>query len=147
MVLKLYYLSASPPARAALLGIRNLGLSVELVDVDLFKQENLTPEFKRINPAHQVPVLDDDGFILSESRAILGYLVNRYQSGSTLYPTDARMRAVVDQRLYFDTTVFQRNCIAIVSLCTSGYILVIFNFNCHFRLQLFNQILFRFQKM
>lgn len=115
MVLKLYYLAASPPARSVLLGIRNLGLEVDVVNVDLFKREHLTPEFMRLNPAHQVPVLDDNGFILSESRAILGYLVNKYQPGSTMYPTDAQKRAIVDQRMYYDTVVFQKNSAAIVS--------------------------------
>lgn len=114
--MKLYYLAVSPPSRAALLGIRNLGLSVELIKLDLFKQEHLRPEFISLNPTHQIPVLvDDDEFVLCESRAILGYLVNRFKPNSELYPTDARKRALIDQRLYYDTVVFQRNSSAIVS--------------------------------
>jgi len=114
MVLKLYYLSASPPSRAVLLGIRNLGLEVDVITVNLFKGEHFKQEFKNLNPVHQVPVIDDNGFVLSESRAILGYLVNKFQPGSTLYPTDAKKRAIVDQRMYYDTNVFERNAAAIV---------------------------------
>ena len=114
--MKLFYLAVSPPARSVLLAIRNLGLNVELIKLDLFKQEHLSPEFKKLNPAHQIPVLvDDDEFVLCESRAILGYLVNRFKPNSTLYPTDARKRALIDQRLYYDTVVFERNSTVIVS--------------------------------
>lgn len=114
--MKLYYLTASPPARAVLLGIRNLGLNVELIKLDLFKQEHLRPEFIKLNPTHQIPVLvDDDEFVLCESRAILGYLVNRFKPNSEFYPADAQKRALIDQRLYYDTVVFERNAAAIVS--------------------------------
>lgn len=114
--MKLYYLAVSPPARAVLLGIRNLGLKVELIKLDLFKQEHLRKEFLKLNPTHQIPVLvDDDGFVLCESRAILGYLVNRFRPNNELYPEDARKRALIDQRLYYDTVVFERNASAIVS--------------------------------
>lgn len=116
MALKLYYLRVSPPARAVLLTIRYLGLSAEIKNVDLFAQDHLTEEFLKINPAHQIPVLDDDGFIVTESRAIMAYLVNSRKPGSDLYPTDSKKRALVDQRLYFDATVvFPRNCAVIVS--------------------------------
>lgn len=93
------------PARAVLLLIRNLGLEVELKNVDLLKGEQRTEEFKKLNAAGRIPVLvDADGFTLSESRAILAYLVNSRKPGDDLYPNDPKKRALIDQRLYFDGT-------------------------------------------
>jgi glutathione S-transferase len=40
------------------------------------------------------------------SHAILGYLVNQYAKDDSLYPKEPKKRAVIDQRLHFDTGVF-----------------------------------------
>lgn len=101
----LYFTSVSPPARAAVLGARVLGLDVELKKIDLSLGEQKTEEFLKLNPVGTVPVLvDTNGFILSESRAILAYLVNTRSPGSDLYPSDPKKRALVDQKLYYDAT-------------------------------------------
>lgn len=98
----LYHNALSPPSRAALLSVRNLGLEVEVKHIDTYKGEQNTPEYLKINPLHQVPVLVDGDFILTESRAIICYLAS--SAKSKLYPTDLKKRAVVDSRLFFDAT-------------------------------------------
>lgn len=67
--------------------------------------EQNTPDFLKLNPLHQVPVLKDDDFVLTEGCAILSYLVNKFSPGSSLYPVDPQKRARIDQRLYYDATV------------------------------------------
>lgn len=65
-----------------------LELPTELVFVDLAKGAHQQPEFLAKNPLGQVPVLDDNGNVLSDSNAILVYLATRYGAGRWL-PTDA----------------------------------------------------------
>lgn len=114
--LVLYYMNISPPARAVLMAIRCLKLKVELIDVDLLNGEHMSDKFLRMNPVHQIPVLIDGDFVLSESRAITTYLVNSKNPGCSLYPSNPKIRALIDQRLYYDATeVFPRNCSIIVS--------------------------------
>jgi glutathione S-transferase len=42
-------------------------------------------DYRRINPAGQIPAIDDDGFVLSESLAIILYLAKKY-GAPPLYP-------------------------------------------------------------
>ncbi len=60
----------------------------------------------QLNPMHAVPVLQDGDLVLVESRAILAYLADQYGKGKDLYPKDAKARAKVDSRLYFDAGTF-----------------------------------------
>lgn len=61
------------------------------------------PHFLQMNPNGRVPVLNDDGFILWESNAIVRYLCYKYSLGS-LYPTDMRHRALAEQWMDWQQT-------------------------------------------
>jgi glutathione S-transferase len=52
--------------------------------VDLMTGAHKRAEFTALNPHGRVPVLEDDGFILYESNAILLHLASRYGKGSYL---------------------------------------------------------------
>ncbi|XP_013786721.1 glutathione S-transferase 1-like [Limulus polyphemus] len=102
MTIDLYHMAPSGPCRAVRMVAKIIGVDLNLKNVDLMAGEQNKPEFLKMNPQHCVPTIDDDGFILWESRAIIQYLVNKYAPDSSLYPKDPRQRAVVDRLLYFD---------------------------------------------
>ncbi|CAG2117079.1 unnamed protein product [Medioppia subpectinata] len=104
MPIDLYYNKFSAPSRAAWMTARQLGLDFNLTSVDLSTGEQFKPEYIALNPLHTVPTLVDDGFALWESRAVMQFMCNRYAPDSTLYPKDAKKRALVDRSLYFDLT-------------------------------------------
>ena len=62
-----------------------LGLGYEWINVDIMQGESRTPDFLRINPQGQVPVVElEDGRCLAQSNAIIRYLAR----GSVLLPED-----------------------------------------------------------
>lgn len=75
--MKLYHHPLSGHAHRARLFVSLLGLPHELVEVDLKAGEHKTPEFLKLNPFGQVPVLDDDGVVIADSNAILVYLARK----------------------------------------------------------------------
>jgi glutathione S-transferase len=96
--MKLYYHPFSQHARRVRVLCHELGLAPELALVAIDKGEHMSPQFLQLNPAHAVPLLDDAGWVLAESHAIMRYLCQRY-GGERFYPTDTARRAEVDQWL------------------------------------------------
>ncbi|KAJ0180753.1 hypothetical protein K1T71_004157 [Dendrolimus kikuchii] len=99
----------SPPARSVMMLSDILGLQMEYKDVNILLGEQKLPEFKKLNPMRTVPVLEDDGFILSESHAILKYLTAKYgdkEQQERWYPSSLRTRSIVDQTMFFNAGVF-----------------------------------------
>ncbi|KAH8357748.1 hypothetical protein KR200_002818 [Drosophila serrata] len=101
----LYGIDGSPPVRSVLLTLNALGLDFDYKIVNLPAKEQLKPEFLKMNPLHTVPTLDDNGFYLYDSHAINSYLVSKYGKDDSLYPKDLQKRAIVDQRLHYDSSV------------------------------------------
>lgn len=75
-----------------------IGLSYERVDAGRHFGIVDTPAFRELNPNGLVPTIDDGGFIVWESNAILRYLAARYSPG-VLWPLDVCARADADRWL------------------------------------------------
>jgi glutathione S-transferase len=66
-----------------------LGLDYQKVGIEFFPgKEHKSDDFLALNPLGQLPVLDDDGFVLRDAQAILSYLAARYDASGHWYPTD-----------------------------------------------------------
>lgn len=102
MPIDFYYFPPSPPCRHVLLLGKAIGVHFNLKSVNVLKGEQMAAEFTKINPQHTIPTINDNGFILTESRPIMGYLVNKYARNDALYPKDPKQRGLVDEMLYFD---------------------------------------------
>uniref|UniRef100_A0A0K8TUZ9 Glutathione-S-transferase n=1 Tax=Epiphyas postvittana TaxID=65032 RepID=A0A0K8TUZ9_EPIPO len=106
MVLTLYTMDASPPVRAVNMTIELLGLTdVERIEVKLMELDQLKESYVKINPQHSVPTLRDDDFVVWDSHAIVTYLITVYGADDSLYPSDPKQRALIDQRLHFDSGI------------------------------------------
>jgi glutathione S-transferase len=82
-----------------------LGLEYERTDAGGSFGINNTPEYLAKNPNGLVPVIEEDGFVLYESNAIVRYLAAKYGSGK-LWPADPRARADADRWMEWQATGF-----------------------------------------
>lgn len=82
--MKLYHHPLSGHSHRAHLFLSLLGVQHEMVLVDLAKGAHKAPEFLKINPFGQVPVLDDNGTIVTDSVAILVYLAKKLKRSDWL---------------------------------------------------------------
>ena len=97
--LRLHRFSLSGHSHRAELMLSLLGLSAELVDVDLSKGEHKQPAFLAKNRFGQVPVLEDGRTIISDSNAIIVYLAERHDEAGRYWPRDPARRAQVQRWL------------------------------------------------
>lgn len=96
--MRLYNVAYSGNSYKVRLLLAQLGIPCEIVEVDILKGESRTAEFLKINPNGRTPVLDDNGFILAESNAILAYLAK----GTKFLPNDRRKFALIFQWMFFE---------------------------------------------
>ncbi|KAJ7097157.1 glutathione S-transferase [Mycena belliarum] len=99
MVLKLVGAGLSVCTMRAALVLVEKKVPFELVSIDMMKGEHKAPEFVSKQPFGQVPyMIDDDGFVLYESRAICRYIEEKYAGqGTPLVPTDPKGKALFEQ--------------------------------------------------
>jgi glutathione S-transferase len=89
----------------ALWCIEELALPSERIDAGRGYGVTDTPEYRRMNPNGLVPTIEDDGFVLWESNAIVRYLCSKHSAGE-LCPADPKMRADADRWMDWQATAF-----------------------------------------
>lgn len=95
---------SSQPVRAVIWPCLIKGIEIALAapaDITGYMQ---SPDYMKLNPMGKIPTIDDNGFILYEMPAILGYLCDTHH-WNDLYPVDLVVRAQINQYLYTHQTL------------------------------------------
>jgi glutathione S-transferase len=93
-VLKLHHHPLSTYSRRVRIALIEKRIPAQLVEVDMAAGAHRQPAYLALNPYGRVPTLEEDGFLLYESTAILEYLEATHPDPA-LVPDDARGRALV----------------------------------------------------
>ncbi|CAL1543922.1 unnamed protein product [Lymnaea stagnalis] len=105
MPLRVYYDLLSQPSRALFMFLRINNVPFEGKPVALRKGEHFGDEYKKINPFSLVPAVEDDGFRLTESIAILKYVSRKYDLGDHWFPQhNLKKQARVEEYLNWHHT-------------------------------------------
>jgi glutathione S-transferase len=103
MALKIYGVARSRTIRVIWMATE-LGLQYEHIPVAVGAEGSKKPEYLRLNPNGEVPFIDDDGLVLTESMAINLYLARKH--GGSLQPANvAEVGQVLSWTLWAATGV------------------------------------------
>ncbi|KAJ3500080.1 hypothetical protein NMY22_g19382 [Coprinellus aureogranulatus] len=98
MVLTLYGGSNATCTQRVATILHEKQVPFKFVEIDLRNREHKSPEYLEKQPFGQVPVIDDDGYLLYESRAISRYIAEKYaDQGTPLIPKDLKARGRFEQ--------------------------------------------------
>ncbi|KAJ7828746.1 glutathione S-transferase [Mycena olivaceomarginata] len=104
-ILKLYGAKIAMCTRRVATVLHEHKVPFELIQIDLMAGEHKTPAYLKNQPFGQIPYIDDDGFILYETRAICRYIAAKY-SERGLIPTEPKANAVFEQAASVELTNF-----------------------------------------
>ncbi|KAJ7675219.1 glutathione S-transferase [Mycena rosella] len=111
MVLKLYGMGLSTCTRRVGVVLFEKKVPFEFIDIDLPKGEHKSGPFLEKQPFGQVPYIEDDGFVLYESRAICRYIEDKYpDQGTKLVPSDVKGKALFEQAASIEYSNFDPFC-------------------------------------
>lgn len=102
----------STNTRKVLTTLAELDMPYEFEHVDFALGEHKQPSHLSRQPFGQMPALDDDGFVLYETHAMVRYLNAR--AGGALMPKDLRARAVADQWMSIESANFAAHAMKFV---------------------------------
>jgi glutathione S-transferase len=103
-MIKIWGRNTSVNVQKVMWAVDELGLPHERIDVGGSFGKNNEPAYLAMNPNGLVPTLEEDGFVLWESNAIVRYLAAKYGAG-TLEPADLRTRARASSWMDWQLTV------------------------------------------
>ena len=112
-MLKLHTHPLSTFGRRVRMALIEKNIPAEMVEVDMVNRAHRGPAYLALNPYGRVPTLEEDGFVLYESTAILDY-IEATRPDPPLVPADARGRALVSMHMKLCDLQLTRQTTAIV---------------------------------
>jgi glutathione S-transferase len=109
MTITLHVFPLSPRAFKVLFAANQLGIDYKMSFIDFAKQDQKTPGFTALNPNQRMPVLEDDGYVLWESNAIVQYLAS-LKPESGLLPKDLKARVTAVKWQFWETAHLDPAC-------------------------------------
>ncbi len=111
--IKLYRSPMSGHCHRVELMMSFLNIPYTTVDLDMMNGAHKAPDFLEFSPFGQVPAIDDNGTILSDSNAVLVYLVQKYGTDYAWMPSEPVMAAEVQRWLSVAAgDIFAGPCVA-----------------------------------
>ena len=121
--IKLYRNPKSGHCHRVELMLALLGLDYETIDLDMANGAHKAPDYLKISPFGLVPAIDDNGYTLADSNAILVYLAQKYDTDNKWIPADAEGAAAVQK--WFSTAAgllaFGAGAARLINLFNAGF--------------------------
>lgn len=109
MTMKLHVFPLSPRSFKVLWTANHLDIPYELKLVDFTKNAQNAPAYLALNPNGRAPALEDDGYVLWESNAILEYLASTKPEAGLL-AADTRRRLETCKWLFWESAHWDPAC-------------------------------------
>lgn len=90
--------------------LEELGVPYEEQVHNFYNEDRVASDYLAINPGATYPAMEDDGLVLTESGAIINYILRQYGNGR-FQPTDRVSKAMVDQWMFWSEgnfAIYQR---------------------------------------
>jgi glutathione S-transferase len=117
-MLKIWGRTSSSNVQKVMWAVAEMGLPHDRIDAGGAFGQLDTPEFMAMNPNKLIPAINDNGFTLWESQAVVRYLAEAYGRG-TLASQDRKTFALADQWMDWSSTTIQPE---VIGTCFMGLI-------------------------
>jgi glutathione S-transferase len=106
-MIKLYGFPRSRSTRVVWM-LEELGVDYDFEKIELLEGGGQTEAYLKIHADGKVPAIDDDGFVLTESAAIVTYLGDKYPEAKLVPETQTKARAKYDEWCFFILTELEQ---------------------------------------
>lgn len=106
-MIKLYGYPRSRSTRVVWM-LEELGVDYEFIKIELLEGAGQAADYLKIHADGKVPAIDDDGFVLTESAAIVTYLGDKYSASDLVPEPRTQQRAKYDEWCFFILTELEQ---------------------------------------